>query len=386
MSGVYLDHCATAPLNPAAREAMRAYLDEERFGHASSVHTPGREAEARVSRARIQVSALIDARPMEVVFTGSGTEANNLAIKGAAEQARAEGRGEHLITTVIEHESVAEPFKHLEMQGFRVSRVRVDREGRLDLEAFERALTSDTALVSAMMVNHEVGVTFPVQALAERAHAVGALMHTDAAMAVGRMPVSVRSLGVDLLTLSGHKFGGPQGVGALYVRRGSKLVPQLVGGHHERKRRAGSENVLGVLGMGAAAAAVDLVQTQDVLEELSDALLRGIFERVPGVHLNGDAAAPSGILNLAFEGVEGESLLMNLDLSGIFVSSGAPCSSGSLEPSPVLLAMGLEEKRARSSVRFSLGPTTTRRDVDRVLEVLPGIVQRLRSLKPARRC
>jgi len=383
MTRIYLDHCATTPLHPAARQAMEAVLAEGMTGHASSVHKPGREAEALVSRAREQVADALEARPSEVVFTGSGTESNNLALKGAAEALRANGRGNHIITTRIEHESVLEPCRFLERQGFRITYLPVDLTGNVDGALLEQAITPETILISAMLVNHETGALLPIAELAKRARRAGISLHTDASMAMGRVPVSAKALDVDLLTVSAHKFGGPQGVGALYIRRGLKLQPQQHGGQQERKRRAGVENVLGIVGAGAAAEHTGQNGGAH-LSGLTVRLQEGILRSISNVHLNTPSNACPGILNVSFADVEGQSLLMNLDLAGIFVSSGAPCSSGSLDPSPVLLALDLGMARARQSIRFSLGPTTTDAEIDVALDRLIDAVHRLRSLGAGR--
>lgn len=388
MRRIYLDHAASTPLHPEALRAMRAWLDADPVGNPSSVHADGRNQEAVVSQARAAMARLLNARPPEVLFTASGTEAANLAVKGAAEQMRAAGKGDHIVTTRIEHECVLESCRALEQKGFRVSYLPVSLEGQIDPDLADAVITPGTILVTAMLANHEVGCLLPVRRLARRAHAVGALMHTDAAMAVGRMPVDVAALEVDLLSFSGHKMYAPAGTGGLFVRRGLKLVGQLHGGPQERKRRAGTENTIGLMGLNAAATALEEElrrgETMARLHQLTQNLWAGIQARVPGITLNTPLDVPfkvlPGILNLSFEDVEGESLLMSLDLAGVSVSSGAPCSSGSLDPSPVLLALELGESRARNSVRFSLGRSTSMQEIDNLLELLPSLVTRLRGL------
>jgi cysteine desulfurase len=378
---IYLDHNATTPPAPAVVE-MVARVSSDVFGNASSVHQFGQRAKACLDEARGHVAALIGGDASEIVFTGGGTESDNAAIRGAAEAREATGR-RHLVTTAIEHEAVLNTVKALGRRGWRVTIVPVDATGIVSAEAVAAAITDETVLVSVMHANNEIGTIQPIAAVAEAAHARGALMHTDAVQTAGKIPVDVRSLGVDLLSLSGHKFYGPKGIGALWVRRGIRLVPFMTGGRQERGRRAGTENVAAIAGLGVAAslAAHERPEAGDRLAALRDRLESGVMAAVQGCARNG-AAAPRvpNTANVSIDRVESESLLIGLDLEGIAVSSGSACSSGTLEPSHVLKAMGLPHGRTLGSIRFSLGASNTDADVDRVIAVLPGLVEKLRSL------
>jgi len=378
---IYLDHNATTPPHPrvidAVADAMRACV-----GNPSSVHAFGQEARGALERARADVARLIGASPAEVVFTGGGTEANNFALRGLAE-AREAGDRREIITTAIEHESVLNTARALARRGWSMTLLPVDASGIVAPGALEAAMSSRTALVSVMHANNEIGTVQPIEPLARIAHAHGAVFHTDAVQSAGKIPVDVRSLGVDLLSISGHKFYGPKGTGALWIRRGTRLAPLTTGGRQERNRRAGTENLPGLVGLGVAAAlAVDkLVSEATRLAALRDRLERGILERVPGTAVNGapEPRVPN-TTNVSFDRIEAESLLIALDLEGIAVSTGSACSSGTLEPSHVLKAMGLGPARAQSSLRFSLGAANTDEDVARVLEILPRAVEKLRQL------
>jgi cysteine desulfurase len=336
-----------------------------------------------VDAARAAVAALVSADPAEVIFTSGATEADNLALRGVAEA----HPGGHLVTTAVEHAAVLATAAALERRGHRVTRLAVDTEGRLDLDALDAALGPDTRLVSVMLANNETGVIFPVAEVAGRCRARGILVHTDATQAVGKVPVDMRALGVDLLSLSAHKFGGPKGVGALVVRRGVTLVAQQTGGHQERGVRGGTENVPGIAGFGEAArvAAERLAAGEpSALAALRDRLEGRVVEMIPQAALNG-AGAPRlpNTSSCSFAGVDGEALLVALDLEGIAVSSGSACAAGAADPSHVLLAMGLSRERAQATVRFSLGVDTTPDDVDYVAATLPAVVERLRALAPA---
>jgi cysteine desulfurase len=381
---IYLDHNATTPPAAPVVEVMAAVLRDE-FGNASSVHYYGQRAKARLDDARAQVAALIGGEPAELVFTSGGTEADNLALRGVAESA---GPRRHLVASAIEHEAVLTTLKALGRRDWRVTLLPVGGEGIVDPEALRAAITDQTALVSVMHANNEIGTIQPVAALADLAHERGALFHTDAVQSAGKIPVNVGALGVDLLTLSAHKFHGPQGAGALWVRRGLRLMSTMTGGKQERSRRAGTENLPALAGMGVAArlAREKLADEMPRLAGLRDRLEQGILTAVPGTVVNGqpDARVPN-TTNISFEGVEAESLLIALDLEGIAVSTGSACSSGTLAPSHVLRAMGLGSHRAQSSLRFSLGGGTSQAEIDRVLSVLPGMVERLRSLSRAGR-
>jgi len=381
---IYLDYNATAPVPAEVADAVSAAL-RECPGNASSIHAYGQRAKAVLDEARIAVARLIGAEPSEIVFTSGGTEADNLAVRGVAEE-RTVGARPAVITTAIEHEAVLGAVKALGRRGWPVTLLPVDPSGVVSVGALVRALDAagdcPPALVSVMLVNNELGTVQPVKELAALARQRGVTFHTDAVQAVGRVPVNVHDLGVDLLSLAGHKFGAPKGVGALWVRAGLALQPQLLGGRQERGRRAGTENTPALEGLRVAAdlAARRLASDPPRLTALRDRLERGILASVPGALVNGDPGARvPNTANISFDGVEGESLVIGLDLEGFAVSTGAACSSGTLEPSHVLRAMGLPPSRVESAVRFSLGPETTAAEIDRVLAVVPALVARLRS-------
>lgn len=350
------------------------------FGNASSVHAFGQQAKAALDDARSSVAELINAEPGEVVFTSGGTEADNLALRGAAD-ALASGGRRHLVTTGIEHEAVLSTVKALERHGWTTTILSVGASGIVDPAVLADALRDDTAVVSIMLANNEVGTIQPVAELAALAHARGAIVHTDAVQAVGKVPVSAKALGVDLLSLSAHKFGGPKGVGALWIRRGVRLVSTLTGGRQERSRRAGTENVPAIGGFGAAARlACAKLPHAEAIARMRDGFEARVLASVPGTAVNGDRARRvPNTSSISFDGVEAESLLIALDLEGVAVSTGSACSSGTLEPSHVLRAMGLHA-RAKNSLRFSLGPETTTADLEFVATALPSLVARLRSL------
>jgi cysteine desulfurase len=378
---IYLDHNATTPVDPAAAEAMTPAL-QHLFGNASSVHYYGQQAKAALDDARSAVAALIGAEPSEVLFTSGGTEADNFAIRGAAEALEPTGRT-HLVTSGIEHEAVLNTFRALAKRGWKTTVLPLDASGIISPERLREAVTDHTALVSLMHANNEIGTIQPIAELAAIAHAQGALVHTDAVQSAGKIPVSVRELGVDLLTVSGHKFYGPKGIGALWARRGVRLSPFLAGGKQERNRRAGTENVPGAIGMGVAAhVALRKIDAEAArLSALRDRLEEGILSSVPNTEINGsrDARVPN-TTNISFDRIEAESLLIALDLDGVAVSTGSACSSGTLEPSHVLKAMGLSSHRAQNSIRFSLGASNTEEQIDHVISILPRIVTKLRSL------
>ena len=384
MQRIYLDHNATTPVAPEVADRMADALRQE-FGNPSSVHHFGQRAKAALDEARVAVAALIGGDPSEIVFTSGGTESDNFAIRGAAEALAPTGR-RHLITTTIEHEAVINTFKALARHGWTTTSVAVDQTGIVSPDSVAAALTPQTALVTVMHANNEIGTVQPVAEIARLAKAGGALVHTDAVQSAGKMPVSVKALGVDLLSISAHKIYGPKGVGALWIRRGVRLLPLLTGGKHERSRRAGTENVPGIIGMGVAAqlalAKMDAEATR--LSALRDRLEEGVLAAVTGTAINGvRTPRVPNTTNISFDRVEAESLLIALDLAGIAVSTGSACSSGTLEPSHVLKAMGFSAHRAQNSIRFSLGAATTEADVDRVIAVMPGIVDKLRSLTRA---
>ncbi len=377
---IYLDHNATTPVEPAVAEAVSDAL-LTCFGNASSVHAFGQTAKAALDEARARVATLVGGEPSEIVFTSGGTESDNLAIRGALEAAP-DGR-RHVITSAIEHEAVLNTLKALSAYGCTTTQLPVDGSGVVDPASLRDALTPETALVTVMHVNNEIGTIQPIAELARLTHEQGALFHTDAVQSGGKLPLDVAALGVDLLSLSAHKFNGPKGVGILWVRRGSRVVAAMTGGRQERNRRAGTENVPAIVGLGVAAriAVAQLDAEGARIGTLRDRLETGVLARVPGTAVNGapDRRAPT-TSNISFDGVEAEALLIALDLEGVAVSTGSACSSGRLEPSHVLKAMGLAPHRAQSSIRFSLGLGNTRDEIDRVLDVLPPVVTKLRTL------
>jgi cysteine desulfurase len=378
---VYLDYNATTPLAPEVVDAVVA-ATRDLFGNASSVHHFGQQAKAAIDDARTSVATLIGADPSEVVFTSGGTEADNLAIRGAAEAAEPTGR-RHLVASAIEHEAVLNTFKALARRGWKTTLVPVDQRGIVSPDRVREAMADDTALVSVMHANNEIGTIQPIAEIAAIAHERGALMHTDAVQSAGKIPVDVRALGVDLLAVAAHKLNGPKGAGALWVKRGTRMVPILTGGKHERSRRAGTENVPAIAGFGTAARlAASKLQTEAArIGALRDRLEATVAQDIPGTAVNGapDARVPN-TTNISFDRVEAESLLIALDLEGIAVSTGSACSSGTLEPSHVLRAMGFPSHRTQNSLRFSLGLFSTAADVDRVVAVLPALVEKLRGL------
>jgi cysteine desulfurase len=378
---IYFDHNATTPVAPEVADALDQ-ATRDLFGNASSVHAFGQRAKAAMDEARSAVAALVGGEPSEIVFTSGGTESDNFAIRGAAEALEPAGR-RHLVASAIEHEAVLNTLKALARRGWRTTLLPVDATGIVSPDALREALTDDTALVSVMHANNEVGTIQPIAALAAVARERGALFHTDAVQSIGKIPVDVRTLGVDLLALSAHKFYGPKGTGALWIRRGTRLVPQMTGGRHERNRRAGTESVPAIVGMGVAAALAGRAANAPVsrIAALRDRLEQGILTEVPGTAVNG-AGSPrvANTTNVSFDRVEAESLLIALDLEGVAVSTGSACSSGTLEPSHVLRAMGLPSHRTQNSIRFSLGSGNTDAEVDRVLALLPRLVDKLRGL------
>jgi cysteine desulfurase len=380
---IYFDHNATTPVDPGVGEVMVRVLRDE-FGNASSVHHFGQRAKAVLDDARSAVGSLIGAEPSELVFTSGGTESDNFALRGVAEALEPTGR-RHLIASAIEHEAVLVPLKALARRGWRTTLLPVDTTGILNPDGLERALSDDTALVSVMHANNEIGTVQPIARLAELAHARGALFHTDAVQSIGKVPVDVRTLGVDLLSLSAHKFNGPKGAGALWIKRGTRITAILTGGKHERARRAGTENVPAIAGLGAAAelASRKLGPEAARLAALRDRLEAGVRASVAGTAVNGaiEPRVPN-TTNISFDGVEAESLLIALDLEGVAVSTGSACSSGTLEPSHVLRAMGFPPHRTQNSIRISLGAGNTDAEVDYFLDKLPRVVEKLRRLSP----
>lgn len=375
---IYMDHAATSPLREEVLEAMLPYL-QDKYGNPSSLHSPGREAREAVNEAREKTAQALGADPKEIFFTSGGTEANNIAIKGTARRQKKKG---HLITSSIEHHAVLDVCKELAAEGFQVTFLPVDRYGMVSLETIKRALTPDTFLISIMTANNEVGTIEPVAEIGALARERGILFHTDAVQAVGQIPINVREMNIDLLSLSAHKFNGPKGVGALYARRGVSLEPLYRGGGQERKLRPGTENVAGIVGLGRALelAVEEMPEKSRRQQELRDRLIEGLLG-MGDVVLNGHPSARlPGNVNVSFNYIEGEALLLGLDLEGIAASSGSACTSGSLEPSHVLRAMGLEEQLARGSLRLTLGRGNSDADVDYLLAVMGPLVERLRRM------
>ena len=386
MARIYLDNNATTPVAPEVAEAMRPYLVED-FGNASSVHWYGQRAREAVEKAREQVARLINAPPAEIVFTSGGTESDNAAVFGAVEGARPRTLSgpKHVITTSIEHPAVLYSARAMERRGIHVTFVPVDSAGVVDPAEIESSIRPETLLITVMLANNEIGTLQPVEEIGRLAREHHIAFHTDAVQAVGKVPVDVEALGVDMLSLSAHKIYGPKGVGALYVRKGTRLEPFMHGGHHERDRRPGTENVAGIVGLGTAAELAQRLLAEDSsrLAALRDRLEAGIFEGVDGVRVNSHPKhRQPNTLNLTFDGIKGESLVMALDLESVACSTGSACTSGSIEPSHVLSALGLSSDQARSSIRLSLGRYNTEADVDVALEVIPRVVERLRAISP----
>lgn len=377
---IYLDNNATTKVDEQVLSAMLPYLTLY-YGNPSSMHHFGGQVSRAVKKAREQVATLLGAQPSEIIFTSCGSEGNNAAIR-AAIAAQPEKR--QIITTQVEHPAVLNVCKSLEKQGYTVTYLSVDGQGQIDLAELEAALTTGTALVSVMYANNETGVVFPIETIGELVKAYGAIYHVDAVQAVGKIPLNLQSSTIDLLTLSGHKIHAPKGVGALYVRRGTRFRPLLIGGHQERNRRAGTENVPGIVALGEAAA-LALSHLPEVKKEkqLRDYLETQILRTIPNTVVNGSVLSRlPNTTNIGFKYIEGEAILLSLDQHGVCASSGSACTSGSLEPSHVLRALGLPYSVLHGSIRFSLSRYTTRSEVDRVLEILPGIIQRLRDLSP----
>jgi len=385
MQRIYLDHNATTPLHPEVKKAIIESIDV--FGNPSSLHEDGRRARALIEDAREKVAGLINADPEEIMFVGSGSEANNTVLSlvscsGARCSLHAPVESD-LVISAIEHPCILETSKCLKNRGTTVKRIGVDKRGLVRMDDLEQAVSENTSLVSIMMVNNETGAIQDVQRALEIAHASGAMFHTDAVQAVGKLPLDVKKLDVDFLTISAHKLYGPKGVGALYVKKGTPSCPLIRGGHQEMGRRAGTENTLGIVGLGRAVElrALEMEAEAERLTGLNRLLREGIESRIENIHFNSDpACCIHSTLNVSFEGVEGEALLLYLDYEGVEVSTGSACASGSLDPSYVLLEMDLPIEFTHGSLRFSMGRSTTREEVDYVLDVLPGIVRKLRRM------
>ena len=381
MDRIYMDYSATSPLRKEALDAMMPYLTEN-FGNPSSIHWFGRTAKKAMEEARASIASSIGAAdPSEIIITSCGSEADNLAIWGVMETY---GK-KHIITSAIEHHAVIDTVKILAKEGYEATYIPVDEYGLVDPEAVRNAIRPDTGLVSIMHGNNEIGTIEPIGEIAGICKEKGVLFHTDAVQTLGHIPINVQAIGADLLSFAGHKFYGPKGIGGLYVRKGIRIEPQLTGGAQERKRRAGTENVAYIIGMAKALelAIAEMPDETRHLTTLRDKLIKGLFERIPEIKLNGHPTKRlPGNVNISYKYVEGESLLLHLDMNGIAASSGSACTSGSLEPSHVLMAIGLNHETAHGSVRMSLGKYNTEQDIDKVLEVYPGIVAKLREMSP----
>jgi len=382
VKNIYMDNNATTPVRPEVLEEMLPFYTQH-FGNPSSVHWAGRAVKGAIENAREQVAALINCSPAEVVFTSCGSEGDNFAIKGTVDALKE--KGNHIITTTVEHPAVLETCEYLEKKGCEVTYLPVDKDGMLDLAELEAAITEKTILISVMWANNETGNIFPIEEIGAIARKYKVRFHTDSVQAVGRIPVDVQKANVDLAVISGHKLGAPKGVGAIYIRRGTRMSQFMHGGHQERHRRAGTHNVAGIVGLGKACELAGQSMDLDVprVRKLRDRLEKGIMEAIPEVKLNGhpEKRLPN-TLNVSFAYIEGESILLNFDMKGIAASSGSACTSGSLEPSHVMCAMCVDVVLAHSSTRFSLGPDNTEEDVDFILQELPPIVERLREMSP----
>jgi len=394
MNRAYLDYNATTPVEPEVLDAMLPYFSAE-FGNAASIHTFGQKARDAVETAREQVAALIGARPQEIIFTSGGTESDNHAIfgivaasSGAKENEAASGHVKHVITSAVEHEAVLNACQALEMRGVRVTYLPVDGEGQIALDAVRRSVRPETVLITIMHANNELGTIQPLGEIGRIAAEADIYFHTDAVQSAGKIPIDVNVLGVDLLSLSGHKLYAPKGIGALYVRGSTRLRQLLYGGHHQRGFRPGTENVAGIVGFGKASelARKSLAEDARRMTALRDKLEQGLVQRVPHSRVNGGGAPRTpNTTNLLFPGVEGEALLIALDLKGLACSTGAACSSGAVEPSHVLTAIGLPPEEARASLRFSLGRHTLEKEIEFALQVVPAAVEQLRELSPTYR-
>jgi len=382
MKRIYLDYAATTPTHPEVLKVMLPYFTDA-FGNPSSIHSFGQEAKEAIEKARNQVAALIGAKSEEIVFTGSGTEADNFALKGVA--LANQGKGNHIITSLIEHHAVLETCKFLEKQGFSVTYLPVDGYGMVDPSGVKKAITGKTILISVMHANNEVGTVEPIAEIGNIAREAEIYLHTDAVQTAGQIPVDVNKLNVDLLSISAHKLYGPKGIGALYIRKGTKVSSFMHGGDQERGKRASTENVPAIVGFGEAAeiAQREMLEEAQKLTVLRDQLIEGILKSIEHTQLNGHPVMrlPNNV-NVSVDYVEGESMLLNLDLAGICASTGSACSSSALEPSHVLVAMGLPHLQAHGSLRFTSGKWTTEEDINQVLNVLPGIVSKLRAMSP----
>ena len=383
MKRIYMDHAATTSTDVEVVEAMKPFFTQK-YGNPNSIHSFGQEAREAVEEAREKIARLIGANPSEIVFTAGGTEADNYAIKGIAWANQK--KGNHIITSQIEHHAVLHSCQFLEKHGFKVTYLKVDKYGLIDPEDVKKAITDQTILVTIMHANNEIGTIEPIKEIGKIVKEAGIYFHTDAVQTTGHIPIEVNDLGVDMLSISGHKLYGPKGVGALYLRKGTKIVNLIDGGAQEKNRRAGTENVTGMVGLGKA---VELAEKRlaggevDKVVKLRDKLITGIMDQIENVRLNGHSTKRlPGNVNICFEFIEGESMLLNLDMKGVAASSGSACTSGSLEPSHVLLAIGLPPEIAHGSLRLTLGKDNTEEDIDYVIDILPKIIEKLRALSP----
>ena len=382
MKRIYLDYAATTPTDPEVVKAMLPYFTDK-FGNSSSVHSFGQETKGAIEYARERIADLIGARQEEVIFTSGGTESNNFSLKGIAYANKT--KGNHLITSAIEHHAITEPCKFLEKQGFKITYLQVDEYGLVDPQAVKEAITDKTILISVMQANNEIGVIQPIQEIGGIAKEKGVCLHTDAVQTFGHLPINVDELNVDLLSISAHKLYGPKGVGALYIRKGTRITPFMHGGDQEKNRRASTHNVSGIVGFGRAVelARENMDEEREKSILLRDKLIKGILDNIEHTRLNGHPVKrlPNNV-NVSVEYIEGESMILNLDMEGIACSTGSACTSSSLEPSHVLLALGLPHELAHGSLRFTLGRYSREEEIDYVLEVLPKIVDKLRSMSP----
>lgn len=382
MRKVYLDNNATTKMRPEVLDAMLPFYKDV-YGNPSSIHQFGRTARKAIDEARLSVAALLGAAsPEEVIFTSGGTESDNFALKGIAHALKS--KGDHIITSVIEHHAVLNTCKFLEKEGYKVTYLGVDKYGLIDPEELKKAITDRTIFISIMYANNEVGTIEPIKEIGQIARSGGIYFHTDAVQAVGKLDFKVIDMNIDVLSMSGHKIYGPKGIGAIYIKKGVKITPQFFGGHHEMGKRAGTENVAGIVGLGKAAQlAKEEFPEEAGIKDMRDYLYKGITSNIEDIHLNGhpEKRLPN-TLNVSFTYLEGESIILNLDMEGVAVSTGSACTSGTLEPSHVLSAMGLDPVNTQGSVRFSLGRDNTKEDMDYVIGVLPPIIKRLRAMSP----
>lgn len=382
MKSIYLDHAATTATDPEVLETMLPYFHEH-YGNPSSIYSMSRVSKNAIENAREIVANALNANPKEIVFTSSGSESDNFAVKGIA--LAKQQKGNHIITSPIEHHAVLYTCKFLEKNGFTVTYLPVNQDGVVKLDELEKAITPQTILITVMHANNEIGTIQPISRIGEIARKHGITFHTDAVQTFGHIPVNVDDLNVDILSISGHKFYGPKGVGALYIRKGTKITPLIHGGDQEHRRRASTENVPSIIGLGKAVEIAGKVMKNEAIRQtkLRDEFIRTILDNIDDARLNGHPSLrlPNNV-NISFEGIEGESILLNLDMEGIAASTGSACSSSSLEPSHVLLSIGLSHEFAHGSVRFSIGKHTTKDDLDYVVKVLPGIVKKLRAMSP----